>query len=47
MAASCPVGFDTKRLREKVSLVYARVSAVGSDGRRAIGFYRPTELEEV
>jgi len=26
MAASCPVGFDTKRLREEVSLVYARVA---------------------
>jgi SAM-dependent methyltransferase len=26
MAASCPVGFDTRRLREEVSLVYARVA---------------------
>jgi SAM-dependent methyltransferase len=26
MAASCPVGFDTKRLRDEVTLVYARVA---------------------
>ena len=27
MATSCPVGFDTKRLREEVSAMYSRVAA--------------------
>lgn len=27
MATSCPVGFDTKKLREEVSFIYARVAA--------------------